>query len=220
MYKNIIFDFGGVVVDFAPKDFLMDHFMNRRAEEETYALVFGSQEWLDLDRGIITREEANKIMLEKAAHANRVFEVQTCLDEWFTMLETNKTTVQIMRKLKSAGYRLYYLTNMASDMMDELRQREWFSLFDGGIASCEVHLSKPDPKIFGLMMQKYGLAYDETIFVDDTKVNAQAAYNLGITGILYKGPKSFQRALGLCGVKMEADNKRQAAPEAPTENRG
>ena len=39
-----------------------------------------------------------------------------------------------MRKLKSAGYRLYYLTNMASDMMDELRQREWFSLFDGGVA--------------------------------------------------------------------------------------
>lgn len=98
MYKNIIFDFGGVVVNFNPKDFLMDHFMNRRAEEETYDIVFGSQEWQDLDRGIITREEANKIMLEKAAHANRVFEVQTCLDEWFTMLETNKTTVQIMRK--------------------------------------------------------------------------------------------------------------------------
>lgn len=55
MYKNIIFDFGGVVVDFAPKDFLMDHFMNRRAEEETYELVFGSQEWQDLDRGTITR---------------------------------------------------------------------------------------------------------------------------------------------------------------------
>ena len=69
MYKNIIFDFGGVVVNFNPRDFLMDHFMNRRAEEETYDIVFGSQEWQDLDRGIITREEANKIMLEKAAHA-------------------------------------------------------------------------------------------------------------------------------------------------------
>lgn len=54
MYKNIIFDFGGVVVDFAPKDFLMDHFMNRRAEEETYELVFGSQEWQDLEPGSIT----------------------------------------------------------------------------------------------------------------------------------------------------------------------
>ena len=55
MYKNIIFDFGGVVVNFNPRDFLMDHFMNRRAEEETYDIVFGSQEWQDLDRGIITR---------------------------------------------------------------------------------------------------------------------------------------------------------------------
>ena len=159
MYKNIIFDFGGVVVNFNPRDFLMDHFMNRRAEEETYDIVFGSQEWQDLDRDIITREEANKIMLEKAAHANRVFEVQTCLDEWFTMLETKKTTVQIMRKLKAAGYRLYYLTNIPTDVMDELRQREWFSLFDGGIASCDVHLCKPEPEIFTTLMQTCHLAY-------------------------------------------------------------
>ena len=124
MYKNIIFDFGGVVVDFAPKDFLMDHFMNRRAEEETYELVFGSQEWQDLDRGTITREAANKQMLEHAAEAGRIFEVQTCIDEWATMLRTKKTTVQIMRKLKAAGYRLYYLTNIPADIMDELRQRD------------------------------------------------------------------------------------------------
>ena len=88
--KNIIFDFGGVVVDFAPKDFLMDHFMNRRAEEETYALVFGSQEWLDLDRGIISREQANQLMLENAARANRVFEVQTCIEEWAAMMQTKR----------------------------------------------------------------------------------------------------------------------------------
>ena len=168
-----------------------------------YDIVFGSQEWQDLDRGIITREEANKIMLEKAAHANRVFEVQTCLDEWFTMLETNKTTVQIMRKLKAAGYRLYYLTNIPADVMDELRQREWFSLFDGGIASCDVHLCKPEPEIFTTLMQTCHLAYDESIFVDDNKANAQAAYNLGITGILYKNPKSFTRALGACGIEVE-----------------
>ena len=207
MYKNIIFDFGGVVVNFNPRDFLMDHFMNRRAEEETYDIVFGSQEWQDLDRGIITREEANKIMLEKAAHANRVFEVQTCLDEWFTMLETNKTTVQIMRKLKAAGYRLYYLTNIPTDVMDELRQREWFSLFDGGIASCDVHLCKPEPEIFTTLMQTCHLAYDESIFVDDNKANAQAAYNLGITGILYKNPKSFTRALGACGIEVEGSSR-------------
>ena len=149
------------------------------------------------------REAANKQMLEHAAEAGRIFEVQTCIDEWATMLRTKKTTVQIMRKLKAAGYRLYYLTNIPTDIMDDLRQREWFSLFDGGIASCDVHLCKPEPEIFTTLMQTCRLAYDESIFVDDNKANAQAAYNLGITGILYKNPKSFTRALGACGIEIE-----------------
>lgn len=194
MYKNIIFDFGGVVVQFNPKDFLMDHFLNKRAEEIVYELTFGSQEWQDLDRGTITREEGNAPMAENAARVNRVFEVQTVIDEWSTILRTKESTVHTMQKLKAAGYRLYYLTNIPADIMDELRQREWFSLFDGGVASCEVHLCKPEPAIYTTLMQTCNLAYDESIFIDDNKVNAQAAYNLGITGILYKNPKSFERA--------------------------
>ena len=202
MYKNIIFDFGGVVVQFNPKDFLMDHFMNKRAEEIVYELTFGSQEWQDLDRGTITREEGNAAMLENAARVNRVFEVQTVIDEWPTILRTKESTVHTMQKLKAAGYRLYYLTNIPADIMDELRQREWFSLFDGGVASCEVHLCKPEPAIYTTLMQTCNLAYDESIFIDDNKVNAQAAYNLGITGILYKNPKSFERALRACGIEL------------------
>lgn len=203
MYKNIIFDFGGVVVQFNPKDFLMDHFMNKRAEEIVYELTFGSQEWQDLDRGTITREESNAAMLENAARVNRVFEVQTVIDEWPTILRTKESTVHTMQKLKAAGYRLYYLTNIPADIMDELRQREWFSLFDGGVASCEVHLCKPEPAIYTTLMQTCNLAYDESIFIDDNKVNAQAAYNLGITGILYKNPKSFERALRACGIELD-----------------
>ena len=203
MYKNIIFDFGGVVVQFNPKDFLMDHFMNKRAEEIVYELTFGSQEWQDLDRGIITREEGNAAMLENAARVNRVFEVQTVIDEWPAILRTKESTVHTMQKLKAAGYRLYYLTKIPADIMDELRQREWFSLFDGGVASCDVHLCKPEPAIYTTLMQTCNLAYDESIFIDDNKVNAQAAYNLGITGILYKNPKSFERALHACGIVLD-----------------
>lgn len=203
MYKNIIFDFGGVIVQFNPKDFLMDHFMNKRAEEIVYELTFGSQEWQDLDRGIITREEGNAAMLENAARVNRVFEVQTVIDEWPAILRTKESTVHTMQKLKAAGYRLYYLTNIPADIMDELRQREWFSLFDGGVASCDVHLCKPEPAIYTTLMQTCNLAYDESIFIDDNKVNAQAAYNLGITGILYKNPKSFERALHACGIVLD-----------------
>ncbi len=83
--------------------------------------------------------------------------------------------------------------------MDELRQREWFSLFDGGIASCDVHLCKPEPEIFTTLMQTCRLAYDESILWTTTR-GMLKAQNLGITGILYKNPKSFTRALGACGI--------------------
>lgn len=203
MYKNILLDFGGVVVDFNPRNFLMDRFMNKHAEDVVYDLTFGSQEWMNLDRGVITREEANRLMMENAAHVNREFEVRTVIGEWAAMLRTKKTTIRVMKELKSAGYRLYYLTNIPTDVLDDLRQRDWFALFDGGIASCEVHLCKPEPEIYTTLMRQYHLAYDESIFVDDSKANAQAAYNLGITGILYKNPKSFQRALRACGIELE-----------------
>ena len=57
--------------------------------------------------------------------------------------------------------------------------------------------------IYTTLMQTCNLAYDESIFIDDNKVNAQAAYNLGITGILYKNPKSFERALRACGIELD-----------------
>ena len=203
MIDTIVFDMGGVLIDFSAQLFTERLKVSGpdRALLERY--VLRTADWVRLDRGTITREAANKQMLEHAAEAGRIFEVQTCIDEWATMLRTKKTTVQIMRKLKAAGYRLYYLTNIPTDIMDELRQREWFSLFDGGIASCDVHLCKPEPEIFTTLMQTCRLAYDESIFVDDNKANAQAAYNLGITGILYKNPKSFTRALGACGIEIE-----------------
>ena len=124
MYKNIIFDLGGVVVDFKPRDFLMDHFLNKSAEDEVFDLTFGSKEWEELDRGVISRGTANRLMLENAAERGRTFEVQAVIDEWQSILHTNKRTVKTMCKLKLAGYRLYYLSNISQDVIDEIRQRD------------------------------------------------------------------------------------------------
>lgn len=212
MYRNIIFDLGGVVVEYNPRDFLMDLFMNKRAEEAVYDLTFGSKPWEALERGSITRAEATRMMLQDAARNGRTFEVRAVLEEWETILRTKKHTIKTMCKLKIAGYRLYYLSNIAQDTFEEIRQRDFFPLFDGGITSFEAGLRKPDPQLFAQLMQRYGLAYDETIFVDDEKPCAQAAYNLGMTGILYKNRKSFARALHTCGVVLP----RRAAPLTAT----
>ena len=78
MYKNIIFDLGGVMVDFDPKTYLVDRFCNAEVEEQVSQLTFESEEWKLLDAGLITRSEANLRMLARAKEYGRAFEVQGC----------------------------------------------------------------------------------------------------------------------------------------------
>lgn len=217
MYRNVIFDLGGVVLEWNPRDFLMDYFLNKRTEDIVYDLTFGSATWQELDRGALSREEGNHAMLKEAARCGRTFEVQTVIDAWEDMLHTNRATVKTMCRLKLAGYRLYYLSNIAADTFAHIQERDFFPVFDGGVASFEIGVNKPDTRIYRTLMQRYGLAYDETIFIDDNKLNTQAAYNLGMTGILYKNPKSFTRALETCGVHLprKAATVAQATAEPP-----
>ena len=81
MYKNIVFDFGGVMVDFDPKEYLVDRFCNADVEEQVYQLTFGSEEWKLLDAGLITRFEANQRMLARAKEQGRALKFRVC---WMT----------------------------------------------------------------------------------------------------------------------------------------
>ena len=188
MYKNIIFDLGGVVVDFNPKEFLLERFYNETIETIVYDLTFGSEEWALLDAGKLTQEQAYGQMLEKARTAGRVFEVQSVLDDWPRMLKTRRRTVETMKRLKNMGFSLYYLSNISHETLELIRKRDFWQLFDGGIASCEVGINKPDAGIYQALLQTYH--------------NTTAAFDLGITGIHYKGSASFIRALNTCGIPL------------------
>ncbi|HIZ31639.1 MAG TPA: HAD family phosphatase [Candidatus Fournierella merdipullorum] len=203
MYKNIVFDLGGVVVDFAPHDFLLDRFYDETVESKVFDITFGSVEWRQLDAGELDREAGNAAMLQKAAEAGCAFEVQSVLDDWYRMLKTRRRTVDVMKRLKKMGFSLYYLSNIPWDVYEEMQQRDFWPLFEGGVASCEAGTNKPDPRIFQLLIERYNLVCGETIFVDDNKLNTTAAYDLGITGIHYKGGASFLRALNACGIPIK-----------------
>ena len=109
MYKNIVFDFGGVMVDFDPKEYLVDRFCNADVEEQVSALTFDSEEWKLLDAGLITRFEANQRMLAKAREQGCAFEVQGVLDDWMHILRPRRRMQELVQKLKSHGYCVYYL---------------------------------------------------------------------------------------------------------------
>lgn len=209
LYKNIIFDLGGVVVDFDPREFLVDHFMNERVEDQLYDITFGSEEWLQMDAGLLTREEGDRIMREKGAALRRSFEVGVILDDWYDMLRTKDDTVQLIKRLKKRGYGVFYLSNISWDVLEMLQQRKFWQLFDGGVASCEVKLTKPDLRIYHALLAKYGLSAAESIFIDDNTANASAAFDADITGIHFKNVRTLQRALLSYGVESEKKLSRQ-----------
>ncbi len=201
MYKNIIFDLGGVMVDFDPKTYLVDRFCNAEVEEQVSQLTFESEEWKLLDAGLITRSEANLRMLARAKEYGRVFEVQGVLDDWMHILRPRRRMQELVRKLKSHGYCVYYLSNIPEDVLDFLTERDLKGLFDGGVASCEVHINKPDPRIYKALLDKYQLKAGESVFIDDRLENVQAAFRLGFAGIQMKDSVgTLVRSLATCSV--------------------
>ena len=203
MYKNIIFDLGGVMVDFDPKTYLVDRFCNAEVEEQVSRLTFESEEWKLLDAGLITRSEANLRMLAHAREEGRLFEVQGVLDDWVHILRPRRRMQELVQKLKAHGYCVYYLSNIPEDVLELLTERDLKGLFDGGVASCEVHINKPDPRIYKALLDKYKLKAGESVFIDDRRENVQTAFELGFAGIQMKDSVgTLVRSLATCSVNL------------------
>lgn len=203
MYKNVIFDIGGVMVDFSPKDFLLERFCNSATEEKVYRLTFGSETWKKLDAGLCTRYEGNQAMMAAAQAEHCAFEVQEVLENWTTILHLRRRMVELVRRLKNHGYCVYYLSNIPEDTLALLMSRGLEGVFDGGVASCEVHINKPDSRIYKCLLDKYHLIANECIFIDDSRANVQTAFQLGMNSIQMKeSVDTLVRSLATCNVTL------------------
>ena len=145
MYKSIVFDLGGVVLDFDPKTYLVHRLCSAETEDLVYELTFGSEEWATLDAGLLTRFEGNQQMLAKARQAGCAFEVQGVLDDWTHILRPRRKMLELVRRLKNHGYMVYYLSNMPADVFQQLMEGPLKGVFDGGVASCESRSTSRTP---------------------------------------------------------------------------
>ena len=203
MYKSIIFDLGGVMVDFDPRAYLVDRICNAEIEEQVYNLTFGSEEWKQLDAGLVSRFDGDQAMLRNAKAAGREFEVQGVLDDWLHILRPRRRMQELVQRLKSHGYSVYYLSNIPQDVLELLTERGVLTQFDGGVASCEVQVNKPDPQIYKALLKKYQLKASECVFIDDRLENVQAAFALGFAGIQMKDSVgTLIRSLATCNVTL------------------
>ena len=179
--KNIVFDLGWVLIKFEPKEYIEQNVPEEK-REDFYNGIFGSTEWLMLDRGTLSYEDAKKIFKERVPGADkqidRLFDV-----DLFEILQPIEENVKLLPKLKEK-YNLYILSNFHQPAFEHIfKKYDFFRLFDGHTVSCYYYLLKPEKEIYDTLIDKFNLIPEETVFIDDSKVNIDACEKEGIRGI-------------------------------------
>lgn len=196
MIKNIVFDFGGVLVDWNPRYFYRNIF--KTEEEMEYFLTnVCTPEWNTLTDSEMTFAEAIEMLVPKFPQYER--EIRLYWDGWLDMLYAEIPESILMKEsLRADGYKLYGLTNWSAETMPRAMTKFGFMKgLDGMIVSGEEGIKKPDEKIFRLLLERYNLRPEETVFFDDHIENVIAAREIGIHGIHFKDAAQAERDLNL-----------------------
>jgi putative hydrolase of the HAD superfamily len=184
MIKNIIFDLGNVLLEFSPLNFLKINISDENEIEELYENVFRSKEWIELDRGTITDEEAIEAMCGRIP--NRREQVIYYMKNWHNILKPMEETINILREVKQKGYKTFVLSNFHySAYKKVLNMYSFFDYFDGGIISSEVKLIKPGYDIYNLLSCNNSILPNESLFIDDMSENINSAKALGFNTIQF-----------------------------------
>lgn len=188
---NYIFDIGKVFLDFEPLEFL-----RRRYDEETaqavYGMMFGPV-WDRLDAGDLLPENAPDAFCP-VDHPLRPA-VDDTYARWEDILVPMEDTIRFAQRLRGQGRRLFYLTNFQKGFEDIARRKGIFHLFSGGVVSSTERLMKPDPRIYRLLLNRYGLTAADCVFFDDRQENVDAACALGIKGIVFTDAAQAEKEL-------------------------
>ena len=179
--KNIVFDLGRVLIKFEPKEYIEQNVPEEK-REDFYNGIFGSTEWLMLDRGTLSYEDAKKIFKERVPGADK--QIDRLFDaDLFEILQPIEENFKLLPELNKK-YNLYILSNFHQPAFEYIfKKYDFFRLFDWHTVSFYYYLLKPEKEIYDTLIDKFNLIPEETVFIDDTKVNIDACEKEGIRGI-------------------------------------
>lgn len=194
MIRNIIFDFGAVLVDWDPLHLYVPYFQDT-AKAEWFLTEICPYSWnTEADAGRTTAEiTAERIALFPAWEK----EIRMYYDRWIEMMgEEIPGMQQLIRDLKDRGYGVYGLTNWSRETFPLVRDRyPVFGLLDGYVVSGEEMTKKPDPALYRILLERYGLRGEECVFIDDNPANAAGGESLGIHGLVFRNAEQIRKDL-------------------------
>lgn len=194
MIKNLIFDFGKVLVDYDFKAFFRKYIPNTERCQAFTPVLYNEELQQMLDR----EERPFDVIMEDWIENHKEFEHEIrYFNEHYPEIVTNEVEgmYELLTQLKAEGYKLYGLTNWCSKVYLTMAQFPIFKLLDGQIISSEEKVIKPEPEIYQRLFDKFNLKPEECIFADDRAENIEGGSRLGMDGIVFKDAKQYEREL-------------------------
>jgi putative hydrolase of the HAD superfamily len=192
--RNVIFDLGGVLLEWQPTKILARCCPDLVAQETMRNALFRHDDWLAFNRGDIN--EANLITNVCRRTELPTPEVVRVLDTVRDSLVEMPETVALLQELRDRGVPLYCLSDMPVSVFTHVRQRYTFwDAFRGIVVSGEVRMMKPGRDVFGYVLRQYNLNATETVFVDDHPPNIAGAEAVGIEAVLFHNAEQCRQDL-------------------------
>lgn len=194
MIKNIIFDFGAVLVDWNPHH-LFDPYFNDDEKCEYFLETVCPYSWnVTVDAG---KEIAVATAERIALFPEWEKEIRMYYGEWIKMMGGEIAGMrEIIEELKAKGYRVYGLTNWSRETFPLIcDDYPIFKLLEGYVVSGIERTMKPLPEIYNILLERYSLKAEESIFIDDNPTNIEGGEAVGIKGIIFESPEQLREEL-------------------------
>jgi 2-haloacid dehalogenase len=193
--KAIVFDFGGVLLDWNPYNIFNPYFPEGSQAIDDFFTEVDFYAWnAELDRGHSVADGVTEL---SAKFPHRASLIEAFAKNWKKSITGSiKGTVEILQKLKNKPYPLYGLSNWSAETFPfMLEDFSFFDKFDEIVYSGEVKLIKPEPEIYHLLLSKIDYSASECLFIDDSLPNIETARSLGFYGHHFSSPEALEAEL-------------------------
>lgn len=197
--RTVVLDIGGVLVGFDFREFIMDKVHDEALTGRIIKASVLNPYWKEYDRGCMTDAEIMDHFCESDPEIADV--IRSTFADIDGMLTRREESIPWIQALERAGYRVLVLSNYSRKALNGCPgANDFLAYVDGGILSYRDHVIKPDEDIYRLLMDRYGLKPEETVFVDDTQDNIDAATALGWSGVTWHDREQTCADLRALGV--------------------
>lgn len=196
----IVFDFGGVLLEWDPRHLYRKLFNGNHQGMEYFLTTICTLEWnRQMDLGKPFAEAVGELARQYPEYADLIYAYRLRWDEMVP--GPYEDTVEILAAVHRAGYPIYALSNWSAETFPIIRQRyEFLSWFDDIVISGALKQAKPEPQIYESLLDRIGRPAAECLFIDDSEANIQTATDLGFQTILFRSAPTLLANLQAQGI--------------------